>query len=352
MEDALEAVILAGADDEEIEYVILDNILIQRNILERRQFNLENMSEEEIKLNFRFDRADLHRLMDVLRIPPEVVTDTRNKVNGLTALCILLRRLAYPNRLSDLIPMFQMSVQSLSQIVNKMVNVLMENHSECLDKLNAVQWLNRDKLEFYAEAIHSKGAPMTNCWGFIDGTPRKICRPSQNQEEYYSGHKRYHCLKYQSILCPDGLIVNLKGAFPGRRHDARIYRESNIRDELRQTVVFDHERFVLFGDQGYGLSEVLFTPFPGRTEDLQPHQQQFNSVMKLLRIAVEWGFQKVLAEFAFVDFSKNQKLLLQDLESLYKTAVLLTNCHTCIYSSQTAMYFNIIPPTLEEYIGQ
>nr|CAI5856827.1 unnamed protein product [Callosobruchus analis] len=153
MEDALEAVILAGADDEEIEYVILDNILIQRNILERRQFNLENMSEEEIKLNFRFDRADLHRLMDVLRIPPEVVTDTRNKVNGLTALCILLRRLAYPNRLSDLIPMFQMSVQSLSQFVNKMVNVLMENHSECLDKLNAVQWLNRDKLEFYAEVF-------------------------------------------------------------------------------------------------------------------------------------------------------------------------------------------------------
>nr|CAI5869634.1 unnamed protein product [Callosobruchus analis] len=92
------------------------------------------MSEEEIKLDF-LDRADLHRLMDVLRIPPEVVTD----------------------------------------IVNKMVNVLMENHSECLDKLNAVQWLNRDQLEFYAEAIHSKGAPMTNCWGFIDGTPRKIC---------------------------------------------------------------------------------------------------------------------------------------------------------------------------------
>nr|CAI5833154.1 unnamed protein product [Callosobruchus analis] len=84
MEDALEAVILAGADDEEIEYVILDNILIQRNILERRQFNLENMSEEEIKLNFRFDRADLHRLMDVLRIPLEVVTDTRNKVNGMS----------------------------------------------------------------------------------------------------------------------------------------------------------------------------------------------------------------------------------------------------------------------------
>ncbi|CAH2020060.1 unnamed protein product [Acanthoscelides obtectus] len=31
---------------------------------------------------------------------------------GLTALCILLRRLAYPNRLCDMVPMFHLSTQS------------------------------------------------------------------------------------------------------------------------------------------------------------------------------------------------------------------------------------------------
>jgi hypothetical protein len=52
--------------------------------------------------------------------------------------------------------------------------------------------------------------------------------------------------------------------------------------------------------------------------------------MKVLRIAVEWGFQKVASQFAFVDFKKNQKLLLQEVETMYKIAVLLTNCHTCL----------------------
>jgi hypothetical protein len=51
-----------------------------------------------------------------------------------------------------------------------------------------------------------------------------------------------------------------------------------------------------------------------------------------------------------VDFKKNQKLLLNDIETFYKSAVILTNCHTCLYGSQTAEYFNVMPPILEEYI--
>ncbi|KAG8226421.1 hypothetical protein J437_LFUL012517 [Ladona fulva] len=56
-------------------------------------------------------------------------------------------------------------------------------------------------------AIMRKGGPIKNCWGFIDGTARAICRPSINQQEYYSGHKRLHCLKYQLILIPDGMMA-------------------------------------------------------------------------------------------------------------------------------------------------
>lgn len=74
--------------------------------------------------------------------------------------------------------------------------------------------------------------------------------------------------------------------------------------------------------------------------------------MKLLRVAVEWGFQKVISEFAFLDFKKNLKLLLQDVELMYKAGVLLINCHTCLYGSQSAQYFNINPVGLEEYIGE
>ncbi|CAH1970341.1 unnamed protein product [Acanthoscelides obtectus] len=41
MEAELEAVILAGADEEEIEHIILHNIFIDRGITHTAQFNLE-----------------------------------------------------------------------------------------------------------------------------------------------------------------------------------------------------------------------------------------------------------------------------------------------------------------------
>lgn len=153
-------------------------------------------------------------------------------------------------------------------------------------------------------------------------------------------------------MCPDGIIISLKGAFEGRKHDARMFRESQLYAELERKASYpDNFKFVLYGDQAYGIMELVLCPYPGRLDELPEHRRQFNLSMKNLRTSVEWGFQKVLSQFAFVDFKKNQKLLQQDLQSFYKVAVLLTNCHTCLYGSQTASYFNVVPPTLEEYLA-
>lgn len=352
MEDILEVAILGEEQDEEIELILLNYILVDGHNLEneRHIFSLEQMSDEDITLSFRFERNDIYRLRIYLGIPENVFTETNNRVNGTTALCILLKRLAYPNRLRDLSPLFGMSAQSLSQIIKTTINIIIEHRGELLINLNNLQWLDRERLQSYSQSVQEKGGAMRNCWGFIDGTARQICRPSINQEDYYSGHKRYHCVKYQSVLCPDGMIVSLKGAYPGRRHDAGIFRESGLYRELEEKAVYGAEKYALYGDQAYGVMELLLTPFAGRNP-LPDYQQNFNLSMKVLRVAVEWGFQKIISQFAFVDFRKNQKLLLQDVDSLYKVAVLLTNSHTCLYGSQTATYFNTIPPTLEQYFA-
>lgn len=111
---------------------------------------------------------------------------------------------------------------------------------------------------------------------------------------------------------------------------------------------FDHETYVVYGDQAYGIRDLLLCPYPGQV--LNNVQQEFNRSMSLVRQAVEWGFQKIISLFAFLDYKKNQKLLLQDVETMYKTSVILTNCHTCLYGSETAQYFNINPPNIEEYL--
>ncbi|VEN41877.1 unnamed protein product [Callosobruchus maculatus] len=314
-------------------------------------FNLEDVDNNDCTSLFRFEKNDLYQLCEALRLPEFITTYNQNKVSGRTGLCMLLRRLVYPNRLSDLQGLFGYSPQTISMVTRHVTDILMQNHGHLLSNLEQLPWLNHQRLELYAQAIHNKGAPMHNCWGFIDGTARAICRPTVSQEDYYSGHKRCHCVKYRSVLCPDGIIASLKGGWPGRRHDAAMFTESNLYNELERMAVFPNEdKYILYGDQAYGIRELLWTPYTNRI-NIEPHQQEFNNLMRRLRLTVEWGFQKTITKFAFLDFKKNQKLLLQDVESMYKVGVLLTNCHTTLYGSQTSQYFNIVPVGLAEYIG-
>lgn len=71
--------------------------------------------------------------------------------------------------------------------------------------------------------------PLPSCWGFLDGTLRPITCPSRFQEITYSGHKRIHGIKLQSVVTPNGLIAILSGPYESKRHDAVMFRESGLR---------------------------------------------------------------------------------------------------------------------------
>ncbi|KAG5898582.1 hypothetical protein JTB14_016594 [Gonioctena quinquepunctata] len=109
MEEMLEVGLWGDADDDEIEMIIMDNILIDRDHVQQGQnpFNLDDYTNEEIVINFRFERADLPVLFEVLRIPEDVITETGNKVNGFTAFDTV-KATGVSTRLSELVPMFNL----------------------------------------------------------------------------------------------------------------------------------------------------------------------------------------------------------------------------------------------------
>ena len=49
--------------------------------------------------------------------------------------------------------------------------------------------LNPPALQTYADCIHQHGAPLNNCFGFIDGTVRSIAKPETNQRILIMGTK-------------------------------------------------------------------------------------------------------------------------------------------------------------------
>ena len=92
----------------------------------------------------------------------------------------------------------------------EVMNNIFDNHSHRISQWND-DILNPYLLQEYADVIHAKGAPLENCFGFIDGTVRPIARPDQQQRIVYNGHRRVHSLKFQSVALPNGLIGNMYG---------------------------------------------------------------------------------------------------------------------------------------------
>lgn len=258
-------------------------------------------------------------------------------------MCLLLRRFAYPNRLKDLQNEFGPQYSSLSKLLKHICHFVYIKWSKLLLNSRENKWLTEHYLQEIATLVHAKGAPLTNCIGFIDGTARAICRPNSMQREMYSGHKRFHCLKFQSITLPNGIILHLSSPYPGRRHDAFILRDTHMMEQLRLYC----DRFCVYGDEGYPLRRQLIRPFSN--VHLTEQQQEFNKQMSKVRQCVEWSFGKIIQQFAFVDFKKNQKLFLQPVGKFYIVATLLTNAHTCFYGSTTSHYFNVESPNILEY---
>ncbi|KDQ05999.1 hypothetical protein BOTBODRAFT_181997 [Botryobasidium botryosum FD-172 SS1] len=183
---------------------------------------------------------------------------------------------------------------------------------------------------------------------FIDGTLRKIARPTHNQRIVYNGWKRIHCLKYHTVLTPDGIHSHVFEPIEGRRHDSTLYEQSGLKSHLDQhSWDPDGNLLVIYGDPAYGLQTHLISPFAGLT--LLPEQQRWNTKMSRVREAVEWGFGETARQFAFIDYSKNQKAVLSPVGVYYITALLFANAHAILHVSEVPQYFNCQPPTLSEY---
>lgn len=207
-------VLYDGGEVSDEEFLLLYEAYSSKNLdlpyKEYGRFQLEEMDVDECIDKFRVRKNDIPLLLEILQIPEFIKCPQGSTFNGLEGLCLLLRRLAYPCRLSDLIPMFGRSPPELSMINNEMINILFELHGQRLTTWNQFL-LNPHNLQRYADAVADKGAALRNCFGFIDGTVRPICRPDKKQRVMYNGHKRVHAIKFQSLSLPNGLIANLYG---------------------------------------------------------------------------------------------------------------------------------------------
>ena len=118
----------------------------------------------------RFGKQDLDLLRRNLQIPDEIVCSQRSVCDGMEAMCILLKRLANPCRYTDMVPRFGRNPTELCLIFNELLDFIYTSHRHRLQN----PFLQPDQLHRYEDAIHQQGAPLNNCFGFVDGTVREF----------------------------------------------------------------------------------------------------------------------------------------------------------------------------------
>jgi hypothetical protein len=311
------------------------------------------MSAMEFYYHFRFAREHIPRLVKALKMPEFVRTAGRCCLSGEEALLLFLKRLSYPDRLVGLVRFFSRSTGWISE----MFDAVRRHLDGLTDKMMFdLDWERIKPLApRFAHRVHVKGMPLPHVPWFVDGVFVSCCRPSDpvvgyrsvRQRCVYNGSKRQHGLMYQGLVTPDGIIVEMWGPFQGRINDKKMLRKSKLLGRLWKKC---RGRWCAFGDRGYAAGHPsLHVPFIGVQGRVEPGRT-YNMRCARTRICVEWCFGKVKTLFAFVDFKKNQKLYLQPIGSYWHAAVLLTNCHSCLYGNQTAQFFGCPTPDLEVYL--
>ncbi|ETV94966.1 hypothetical protein H310_11607 [Aphanomyces invadans] len=124
----------------------------ERPLIPAIRFDI-NMRDADSILSFRFNVAGVLQLTSLLGVPNAVITSCRDRVIGVEALAIMLKRLRYPITYYDLLATFGRSREQICRIFNHMINLVYNNWK---DHIYCNKRIVRSRISAYAKAIFEK----------------------------------------------------------------------------------------------------------------------------------------------------------------------------------------------------
>jgi hypothetical protein len=329
--------------------------------LVRKNHRFESFEEWQLPNFFRFKSAhDLHRLKACLNIEDDIVVGNGYHVNGEEYLLLGLYRMSYPRRLSDVEEFFGIEYTLCSRIFRHFLEFMCQNWGRLLE----------DNLEYWkpffascANSVHQKlevdyhiEVPGCNVFAFIDNTLYTCCRPGGEdyllQEAFYTGWKKIHGLKFQTIDLPNGMTAHSFGPMSVRHNDSHSLIASDINAKLALLQAHDVIQYILFGDSAYHmLSHIMSKLSPPADDPIPPFMAQINEGLGACRVSIEWGYKDLKTFWAYLGMKAGAKIKLRTPGKQFLVGLILKNMYTACYGNQTSSYFDLLPPTLEHYTG-
>ena len=134
----------------------------------------------------------------------------------------------------------------------------------------------------------------------------------------------------------------------GREDDSGMLADSRLLNVMGNLAFSPAgQPMCAYGDPAYPLRIYLQAPY--RQGRVTQQMEDYSKAMSEVRVSVEWLFGDIINSFKFLDYKKNLKIGLSSVGKMYIVCALLRNAITCLYGNQTSEFFDLEPPTLEEY---
>lgn len=279
--------------------------------------------------------------------------DNRMKFDGETTLIVGMYACSRPRTEEDIAYEFGFANQSeISRILSIFYDKFFQKYGHLIQDESDdafLMWapyvrtfVNRVRLQWptYPET-------MADCGCFVDGSANFTCRPSQREEHsmlgldtqraWYNSYYGNHGQKFQGVVAPNGLFLQMWGPVSIRVHDSPLVLSSRLNQKLARLSDYSGVTIKAHGDSAY----------PRRSHLIK--HASYSMAQK--RIVNEWAFGKMQQHFSVTDFEANLKVFLNRPARTYIVCTLLCNMHSCCYGSNCATYFRCPAPSLEQYLS-
>ncbi|KAK5648352.1 hypothetical protein RI129_003244 [Pyrocoelia pectoralis] len=156
-----------------------------------------------------------------------------------------------------------------------------------------VRWPNMEQLPVIVRKFQTRSRGFPGVIGAIDGCHIPCKQPVGNAVDFYN-RKGFHSIVLQGVCDDKGRFIDCFIGMPGRMHDARVFRNSVLFEQLRNGMLPAENH--LIGDSAYPLSKFLMTSFRDNGH-LSPAQVTFNTKLSSIRSIIERCFGMLKGKF-------------------------------------------------------
>ncbi|XP_018307726.1 putative nuclease HARBI1 [Mycetomoellerius zeteki] len=182
---------------------------------------------------------------------------------------------------------FNLAKSTAHGIVKEITNIL-------VDLLpNYVRWPDAGMCEIISMVFKRRSHGIPGVVGIIDGCHIPCKAPIDNPNDFYN-RKGFHSIVLQGVCDHKGRFIDIFVGLPGRMHDARVFRQSEIFQRLKHHLL-PPDRHII-GDAAYPLLVNLLTPYRD-TGHLTRTQIIYNTNLSTIRSMIERGYSFLKGKF-------------------------------------------------------